>query len=507
MWWLALVGCIGPQPTVHVRSPEAAGTLLLRLAGPGSGDHVEFAGKLSGETQASVDPDEAWDAGYPIVIQVLSSDDTVLYATTRREPAQIRQAVASFGLGVDLFELVPQLGDFAVAYPQLADADHVRVFRREADGSTTELGGFSLTVDVPGDDADRFQVDGIEQLRDATPPDRALDIVFLGDGYTADELGEFADDADRAMAGFLATSPFDALQDHINFWRVDVASAESGAGFDCSDDVEVPGCVTRLRDTAYQSVFPLRLAGMVSDADVADDVLLQLDQWSIARAADHVPHDAVVVIVNTPKPGAFGVWQTSIDNGPGLDQGVVHEFGHAFGLLGDEYVAAGNGCQVYPGIPDFPNVHPFADDPDDVRWKAWLTPGIALPTADGTDGVGLFAGSGGGCEDRYRPMEHCLMRQWGEPTCPVCAEQLVKRMFTAIDAIRGVTYQRGTMTAVSDFPIEGEWLVDGEPAGPADQPLAVDGHPTVELRARAISPFVRTDPESLDEVVEVRFGE
>jgi hypothetical protein len=160
---------------------------------------------------------------------------------------------------------------------------------------------------------------------------------------------------------------------------------------------------------------------------------------------------------------------------------------------------------VFTGIPDFPNVHPYADRPEDVTWNAWLTPAVEIPTGSGADDVvGLFEGSGGGCMDRYRPMDRCLMRQWGEPVCPVCTEQVVKRMYRTFDAIDGVRVEADQLVAESNGPIEGRWWVDGVDAGPADAALAYEGHGEVELRARAVTPWVRTGVDDLDEAVEVR---
>ena len=134
--FVAALGCRHPEPVVDNHAPVPADLLLVRLAGPGTGDHVEVSGAIR-DSAVLVDADAVWDDGYPIVIELLDADGEPIYATTRREPAQIRQAMAGYDIGVDLFTLLPELGDFAVAVPRDDRARDVRFWRREPDTSKT----------------------------------------------------------------------------------------------------------------------------------------------------------------------------------------------------------------------------------------------------------------------------------------------------------------------------------------------------------------------------------
>jgi hypothetical protein len=474
---------------------------MVRLTGPGDGTAAELPSVLRG-SEVLVDPDEQ-DKGLPFLVELLDESGQVVYQTSRREPVQIRRFLNQMDLGIDFFTLLPDLGDFAVAVPATTDDTRVRFRLREAGGTLVELGEYTLSAvdDDPG-----LAIEGVEALVEVRDPSQAVDIAIVGDGYTADELGLFAEDAQRVVDGFMATEPYASFADRINFWRVDVASNESGAGLDCSDRQTIPDCVSVPRDNAFGSLFPLRIAAAVTSEPVEDEILLQLQQWDVQRAASHAPADAVIVIVNTPKWGAFGLWVTSIYSGDDMPEGVVHEFGHAFGWLSDEYVNAGNPCQIYDGVPEYANLQgELATSPEDVKWSAWLTDGVELPTPAGeADVVGLFKGAGGGCPDAYRPMQTCLMQQWGQPICPVCAEHVVKRFHDTYDAVEGVSWEVDEVSAISDEQLIGHWYLDGEEAGPASESLVVpDGVSTIELIARPDTTWVRTDPTDLDETIRI----
>ncbi|MCA9564334.1 MAG: hypothetical protein KC561_12640, partial [Myxococcales bacterium] len=194
------------------------------------------------------------------------------------------------------------------------------------------------------------------------------------------------------------------------------------------------------------------------------------------------PYDAVVVLVNTPKFGGFGLWAASVSAyDEDMPEGVVHEFGHAFGLLGDEYVIEGNPCQHFEHVPDFPNISALHEDPSDVPWGSWLTAEVPLPTplnGEYNDAVGLFSGAGGGCDDMYRPVPQCGMRSWGSPFCPVCTEQLIKRFYQMADVIgpRGIFLDGDRVIAdlpTTEATLNAHWIINGEDGGDATESLSL----------------------------------
>ncbi len=505
-----------PEPSLQVttssqRAPQPAHLLFLRLDGDDLGQSIHVQGILR-ETELWVDVDGT-DDQFPFWVQLYDEDSELLFQSTHREPIQIREYLHALGVfpeGANVFDLFPELAGFAVRVPADDRIARAVFSRREADGSLTEL---STATWSALDEVEPYEA-AAEYVHGSALPSEAVDITFLADGYTADELDEFAAHVDIAISGFLEEEPYASYADRINFHRVDAVSVESGAGYDCSDEEDIPGCADRLKDTAFGSFFPVRIGRALVEG--TDWVMFQREQAEVWRAAALTPFDAVVVLVNTPKTGGFGLWVTSL-NGQNerLKDGVVHEFGHSFGLLADEYLNGTDPCQQFVLTPDFPNLSEHAETPNEVKWSYWLTPEVPLPTPEDApeweDSVGLFRGVGGGCADLYRPVKRCLMRSWSGHLCPVCTEQTIRRIYQNIDLLGdpGVTVVEGQLRAeLLSASTEGEWWLDGELAGQARDgltiPESVETAP-LEVTLRVWDPTEWVQPDTPEVREEVQF--
>ncbi|MFO0751029.1 MAG: M64 family metallopeptidase [Myxococcota bacterium] len=442
-----------------------------------------------------------------------------------REPVLIRELVAGLPIPVDPGTLVPALGEFVVALPSGLAGARLGFERRELDGSRTPLGDVALDA-VPERAPSPFVGTEVARIRGTAAPADALDIAILGDGYRKDDLPLFDAQAERVADELLRQPPYADYARRIVVHRVDLVSRERGASYDCARDEVIEGCADRARDTALGSTFPLRVATMLG-LPVSDRAVMQRSPWSVAEAAALVPYDAIIVLVATAKSGGFGLYQASVPAfQDGMERTAVHELGHAFAKLGDEYAAPGDPCQDVLLTPDFPNVTARVTDPARVPWRAWLTPGVPLPTprrGAWSAAIGLFAGAGGGCVDHFRPAAECLMHDSDAPLCAVCQEQTVKRLYETVDVLRGVRLERGVLRAdlvrqaeaiEPAEPIEGDWLVDGRrvasaaTATGAPVPLFVaqvagPGRHVVSLVARPLTARVRSAPEGMDERVDV----
>jgi hypothetical protein len=244
-----------------------------------------------------------------------------------------------------------------------------------------------------------------------------LDLVIVGDGYTADQLDGFARAADDVATQLLKTEPFASYADKITITRVDVASNQSGASYDC------PTC--GFVDNAFGTLFPVELVNRITGGSYPNRPMFQSQQWRVAEAIEEFPWDAVVVLVNSQQFGAMAVHYASVSEGVGdVGPTAVHELGHAFGMLGDEYVY--DACVRTPGIPLPENVTSHGDDPP---WSDWIEAGTALPTPDdaGAKTVGAFVGAWN-CPDLYRPKQDCRMNSGHGDFCPICTELLDRRL-------------------------------------------------------------------------------
>ncbi|WP_405804365.1 M64 family metallopeptidase [Streptomyces sp. NBC_00210] len=236
-----------------------------------------------------------------------------------------------------------------------------------------------------------------------------LDIVVVGDGYTAAELDQFHIDAKEKWAEVAAVEPYTTYQNLFNVWTVDAVSNQSGVSGDPGKDV--------VRDTALGSYF------------WCDDTerLLCIDQAKVDGYVAKAPEaDLVLVLANSAKYGGAGYNEPSATLGyegistasAGNDksgQVAIHETGHSLGKLADEYFYPGYpGYEQYTGAePDTSNISTLAAGDmsgQRAKWYRWL--GEESPDG-GT--VGTYEGGGYYVKGLNRPTDSSLMRVLGKP--------------------------------------------------------------------------------------------
>jgi hypothetical protein len=246
-------------------------------------------------------------------------------------------------------------------------------------------------------------------LRSGDPVKRA-DIVVISDGFAKEEVGKFERLADTIARTVLTIEPFKNYSHYVNVHRVTVVEEKSG----------IAGGGTRL------------------GSRVSDRSILTCDReaaWKYGRLAPDC--DLVIVCANVRgdvrATGGSGVM--TVDASGDFNDVVLHEMGHAFGGLDDEYVEAGDAA-VFPdyGDPEEPaHINSTRQsNPKLVKWHYWSQP-PALPDDQRT---GCFPGSYYRATGYYRPAKTCRMR---EPTyrryCAVCLEQLEKRFYARLEPI------------------------------------------------------------------------
>ncbi len=332
---------------------------------------------------------------------------------------------------------------------------------------------------------------GGRKVQDTGPDANRLVIVVMGDGFSAADLaaGKFSSQVSRFLNTFFATSPWSAYRDAVNVYQVDLVSNETGTDY---EDAAPAGGGT-LKDTYLDSQF---WSGGV-------ERVLYLDGPGISRAyaaADSVvgvgAWDKILVFVNSAKYGGSGgaVGVSSLH--PDSDEIQIHEFGHAFAGLADEYDYGLNSTNCVETT--LRNVDCGFHLPN-VKWSAWVEPGIPLPTpptATYASTVGAFEGALYQPHGVYRPMLDCKMRTLGVPFCPVCSEAHVVRLFEHIDLAGGaapaaatveVTTNLARVFAVDAISLTGmsyRWLLDGvELAGETSPSIAISNHGELPHRA------------------------
>ncbi len=148
-----------------------------------------------------------------------------------------------------------------------------------------------------------------------------------------------------------------------------------------------------------------------------------------------VPYDAILIAANTSIYSNGGLYNRycifAADNNRSPSN-CPHEFGHAFGGLGDEYFSSNVAYSDFfpPGVePLEPNITALLD-PAKPKWVHLIKPGTPIPTKpdpNDPEKIGVFEGAGYVAKGLYRPMDQCLMRS-GKQFCKVCQEGIVRVM-------------------------------------------------------------------------------
>ena len=197
-------------------------------------------------------------------------------------------------------------------------------------------------------------------------PAEKVDLLLLGDGYTAEEHDDFVAKA-REMADILfATSPFKERKDDFNVWALAPHAAQSG--------------VSRPSTNTYRDS-PI---GATYDSFRSKRYVLTFDNKNWRRIASSTPYDFVEILTNTETYGGggiYGLFGTTAANGEWAPYVFVHEFGHHFAGLADEYYTSSTAYESPDVItePYEPNVTALLD-PDNLKWRHLVTPNTPLPT-------------------------------------------------------------------------------------------------------------------------------
>ena len=229
-------------------------------------------------------------------------------------------------------------------------------------------------------------------------PEACIDVVILPEGYTAEEMDRFYRDAQAAVESFLNHRAFSELRDRFNFVAVELPSAESG--------VSVPR-KGEWRDTALGSHF---------DTFYSDRYLTTLHLKRMHDLLAGLPYEHIIILANTDTYGGGGIFNSytlTTAHHEAFAPVVVHEFGHSFVGLADEYFYDDQFVEYYyPDIePWEPNITTQADF--SAKWEDML----------GQPGVGLLEGGGYQSKGVWRASEDCRMRTNAAPDfCPVCTE-------------------------------------------------------------------------------------
>lgn len=301
---------------------------------------------------------------------------------------------------------------------------------------------FLITIALLGYQFVHGQIFEVENIHSSGDTFKRINIAIVGDGYQEHEMGTFVIDATIFANALLNESPFKEYRNYFNISIIKVPSNESGASH--------PGTGADVAEPAHPIKFVDNYFGSSFDTYGSHRLLVPTKIHILHTVlAYNLPfYDQVVVLVNSPYYGGGGGGGISIASTHQYSaQIALHELGHAFANLADEYYAGDHRASERINMTRETN-------PANVKWKNWYN----------TAGIGIYQHCcGGNSAQWYRPHENCKMRVSSNPFCAVCAEALVKKIHVKTSPIDAYSPANNTIEDPV-FPIEFEaTLVDPIP--------------------------------------------
>jgi hypothetical protein len=259
------------------------------------------------------------------------------------------------------------------------------------------------------------QVFDVDTLHYSGDPDRYINFVIVGDGYTVSEQDSFHKTAISLKNALFSQVPFSNYRNYFNVFAIRVISEESGAKH--PDNLE--DCFTANPQVPYSD--PDNYFGSSFDMHGIHRLIVAQRSDKIAEVmAANIPNfDQVIVVANSPYYGGSGGVYSTITAHPSSPEVVLHEAGHSFANLADEYYAG----DVY--VRERPNMTSVTD-PQYVKWKNWV----------GTAGTGIYQHCCGGLSGQwYKPHRNCKMQLLGAPFCSVCKETIIEKVHELVNPV------------------------------------------------------------------------
>ena len=257
----------------------------------------------------------------------------------------------------------------SVLIPAPKNAIRFEIERRNRENKLEKIFSCKINpsdVDIIKDNLRDGSIKVFKEVVNGDPHDK-VDIAVLAEGYTRKETNKFKIDLNKFVKTFLNQEPYKSYKDRFNIYGVFKASQESGV------------------DEPTHNVYKNTALSCTFNSLGSERYLLTEDNKAVRKIAAQVPYDAIYIMVNHNRYGGGGIYNlycTFTADNQWTGYLLLHEFGHSFAGLADEYYTSDVAYNdFYPQAvePVEPNITALLD-PQNIKWKKLLTPGIEVPT-------------------------------------------------------------------------------------------------------------------------------
>lgn len=297
----------------------------------------------------------------------------------------------------------------AVKFPMPKNQAVIEFFKRDS------LMRFQKVFSTDFDPSSKFIEKGnyqrftVKNIIENGNPKEKYDLIFVPEGFTQNELTDFEKLAKEYAEKLFDYEPFKSQKDMFNIRIISAASEESGA------------------DIPNKNIWKNTIADFGYSVFDVDRYVMTENYWAVCDAASSAPWDGIIVLVNSDIYGGGGIYNyygAFAAKNPMSIEIFVHEFGHLFAGLADEYESDGafieESNKNYDYEPYEPNITTLKNFQS--KWKDMVNAPIPTPkTQKYENAVGAFEGGNYQSKGFYRPSMHCIMRRLEDKMfCPVC---------------------------------------------------------------------------------------
>lgn len=253
-------------------------------------------------------------------------------------------------------------------------------------------------------------------LQQAADSSKCIHIAIVAEGYEENEMADYINDANSTLNAIFDHEPFKSSKNKFNIIALKSPSAESGTS------------------EPSKGIWKNTILGSHFDTFYSNRYLTTLNLFKLHDLLAGTPYEHIIILVNTDQYGGGGILNSyvlSMTKHPKFKPVVVHEFGHSFGGLADEYAYEEEQIPMYPHDvePWEPNITTLSNFHG--KWEKLIKQGTPIPTPESTNSdtirtqIGLFEGAGYRMKGIYRGMQDCRMRTNENPDfCTVCRNAL-----------------------------------------------------------------------------------